>query len=36
VNAIKKANKIDYEQLVNHFKTKIEDVKEYLDINLRV
>jgi hypothetical protein len=36
VNAIKKANKIDYDSLLNHFRQKIEDVQNDLDINLKV
>jgi len=36
VSAIKKANKIDYQSLINHFRIKIRDVEQDLDFNLKV
>jgi hypothetical protein len=36
VNAIKKANKIDYDSLLSHFRQLISDVQHDFDFNLKV
>ncbi len=36
VKAIKKANKLDYEQLVGFFKKKIIDLKNEMDFDIRL
>ena len=36
MNAIKKANKIDYPALASHFRKSIADVQEDLDYNVKV
>ena len=36
VNAIKKANKIDYNGLIAHFKKSVVEVKEEMDLNIKI
>ena len=36
VTAIKKANKIDYPTLLNHFRKSIDEVKNELDLSVKI